>query len=201
MLQHLENVDNLCHDTVNSGQNPQAGESRVSMVKRLHIALVAFFLVLNTPATSVAEDQAMLATVAPVADLIVLYKSQRQLVLYNNATVLRSYEVDLGDQPEGDKTAFGDGRTPEGTYFIDRMNPNSAYHLSLGISYPNETDIAEAAALGVDPGGDIFIHGGPTRFWDHFKRDWTAGCIAVTNREIEEIWSLVRVGTPIVIVP
>ncbi len=168
------------------------------MTKFVTALTVVFMLVWTC---GVRAEPVVMTTTSPMADLIVLYKSERKLVLFNNTTVLRSYEVDLGDQPVGDKMAFGDGRTPEGTYFIDRMNPNSAYHLSLGISYPDENDRAEAEALGVDPGGDIFIHGGPTRFWDHFKRDWTAGCIAVTNREIEEIWSMVQVGTPIVIVP
>ncbi len=138
---------------------------------------------------------------AQQADLLVLRKSERALILYSGTEIIAQYDVELGSQPNGDKYRFGDGRTPEGTYFIDRRNPNSAYHLSLGISYPNEQDRAEAAAMGVDPGGDIFIHGGPTRFWDRFKPDWTAGCIAVSNREIEQIWSMVPIGTPIVIEP
>ncbi len=141
-------------------------------------------------------------TVAQVqADMVVLYKSTRQLVLFRNKEALRIYRVDLGFAPVGDKSREGDGRTPEGTYFINRRNPNSAYHLSLGISYPNARDVAAARAQGVDPGGDIFIHGGPTRFLDRFKRDWTAGCISVSDAEIEEIWSMVPNGTPIVIVP
>ncbi len=136
----------------------------------------------------------------PQADYIVLYKSSRKLVLFNNQVAFRTYKVRLGFSPNGDKAREGDGKTPEGLYYIDRRNENSAYHLSLGISYPNEQDIAEAEALGVSPGGDIFIHGGPIRFWDRFKRDWTAGCIAVSNRNIEEIWALVPLGTPIQIV-
>lgn len=137
----------------------------------------------------------------PYADLIMVYKSSHRMVLFNNSVPIGDYRIELGNSAVGDKGRYGDGRTPEGTYFIDRRNPNSAYHLSLGISYPNEEDIAEAEALGVDPGGDIFIHGGPTRFWDRFRGDWTAGCISVTNREMEEIWALVPTGTPIVILP
>ncbi|MEE9453333.1 MAG: L,D-transpeptidase family protein [Paracoccaceae bacterium] len=160
-------------------------------------ALIAFYAIPN----STLAQSTVANTPAVQADLIMLYKSSRKLVLFNNRKPLGIYMVDLGSSPDGDKGRFGDGRTPEGTYFIDRRNANSAYHLSLGISYPNAEDRAEAAALGLNPGGDIFIHGGPTRFWDHFKQDWTAGCISVNNREIEEIWAMVPLGTPIVIVP
>ena len=167
-------------------------------MKLIRTALAAILMCVAVPA--VAEPMVTQIS-APQVNLVVLYKSTRQLVLFNDQTPIRTYKVKLGNQPVGDKQQSGDGRTPEGTYFIDRRNGNSAYHLSLGISYPNEQDRAEAEAMGVDPGGDIFIHGGPTRFWDRFKRDWTAGCIAVSDRDIEEIWSLVQIGTPIVIVP
>jgi murein L,D-transpeptidase YafK len=95
--------------------------------------------------------------------------------------------------------ASGDGRTPEGRYYIDRRNPRSDFYLSLGVSYPNVVDIARARAMGVRPGGDIFIHGGPRRAADRRKKDWTAGCIAVSDKEIEEIWSMVPTGIPITI--
>ena len=91
----------------------------------------------------------------------------------------------------------GDGKTPEGAYTVDRRNPDSLFHLSIGISYPNEADIAFAAAQGREPGGDIFIHGGPRPGIDAIKPDWTAGCIAVSDREIEDIYAMVRDGTPI----
>lgn len=127
-----------------------------------------------------------------------LYKSQRLLVLDNGPNVLRAYPVGLGFAPEGPKQFEGDGRTPEGAYLIDRRNPDSLFHLSIGISYPNAADRAFAAAQGKSPGGDIFIHGGPRRGIDPMDRqDWTAGCIAVTNRQIEEIYAMVRDGTPI----
>ena len=118
--------------------------------------------------------------------------------LLHHESVLKSYDVDLGFAPTGDKEKEGDGRTPEGLYMIDRRNPNSEFHLSLGISYPNEEDIRLAEELGEDPGGDIFIHGesNPLR-WR--RRDWTLGCIAVTNREMEEVYAMVRDGTPIMI--
>lgn len=136
-----------------------------------------------------------------MAEFLVIFKSKRRLGLYyaldGKPVLLRSYGIDLGFSPRGDKSREGDGRTPEGTYYIDRRNPNSAYHLSLGISYPDANDIADARAKGLEPGGDIFIHGGPTIFRDRFKRDWTAGCISVSNREIEDIWATVPLGTPI----
>lgn len=127
-----------------------------------------------------------------------LYKAQRLLVLDGSEGVLRTYPIGLGFAPEGHKQFEGDGRTPEGSYVIDRRNPDSLFHLSIGISYPNEADIAFAEAQGKSPGSDIFIHGGPRRGIDPVGvRDWTAGCISVTDREIEEIYAMVGDGTPI----
>lgn len=128
-----------------------------------------------------------------------LYKGQRLLVLDGgDARVLRTLPVGLGFAPEGHKQFEGDGRTPEGSYMVDKRNPNSTYHLSVGISYPNEADTAFAEANGRSPGGDIFIHGGPRPGIDPTNvRDWTAGCIAVTDREIEDIYAMVKDGTPI----
>lgn len=135
----------------------------------------------------------------PEVTRIIVNKSARQLILMHHDEVLRAYEMELGFAPEGDKQMEGDGRTPEGSYIIDRRNPNSEFYLSIGISYPNEEDIAEAEALGESPGGDIFIHGTP----NPFRRgdDWTAGCIAISNREMREVYSMVRLGTPIDIYP
>ncbi|WP_166417722.1 L,D-transpeptidase family protein [Cochlodiniinecator piscidefendens] len=132
----------------------------------------------------------------PEVTRISIDKSARRLVLFNNRRVLRRYNVALGFAPAGDKQVQGDGRTPEGEYHIDRRNPESMFHLSLGISYPNEQDRAEAAALGQPPGGDIFIHGA-SRPFGRRSGDWTAGCIAVTNEEMEEIYTMVETGTPI----
>ena len=127
-----------------------------------------------------------------------VYKSERLLVLDGTKRVLRTYPIGLGFAPEGHKQFEGDGRTPEGSYVIDRRNPESLFHLSIGISYPNEADIAFARAQGRSPGGDIFIHGGPRPGIDPTdKRDWTAGCISVTDREIEDIYAMVKDGTPI----
>ncbi len=135
----------------------------------------------------------------PEVTNVLVFKEERVMHLLHYDQILRSYEFELGFAPNGDKDQEGDGRTPEGTYFVDRRNPNSDFHLSIGINYPNEEDIAEAEALGVDPGGDIFIHGTPRKF--RRQDDWTWGCIAVTNREMEEIYAMVRDGTQVNIFP
>jgi murein L,D-transpeptidase YafK len=132
----------------------------------------------------------------PEVTRILVYKESRKMYLMHHNRPLKVVDIDLGFAPEGHKEREGDGRTPVGDYYIDRRNPESAYHLSLGISYPNAEDMARAQAMGVSPGGDIFIHGQPNG-----KRvrsdDWTAGCIAVTNKEMRKIYAMVRTGTPI----
>jgi murein L,D-transpeptidase YafK len=148
------------------------------------------------PALAPAEVQA--------SDVLVL-KGERRLILRRGEAEIAAYDIALGFEPEGDKRREGDGRTPEGRYIIDWRNPTSAYHLSLHISYPSAADSTAAAAVGEDPGGMIMIHGLPPGLcWlgaAHALRDWTAGCIAVTSEEIEEIWRLVPDGTPIEILP
>lgn len=136
----------------------------------------------------------------PEVTHILVDKSERVMVLLHNDQVLERFNFRLGFTPEGHKQVEGDGKTPEGTYFIDRKNPNSSFHLSLGISYPNAQDRATARAMGKSPGGDIFIHGTPRKF-RRTAQDWTWGCIAVTNREAEKIYAMVNVGTPITILP
>ena len=135
----------------------------------------------------------------PAVTAIVVEKSERKMFLLHGNKVLESYTVHLGGNPVGHKQFEGDGKTPEGQYRISHRNPRSQYHLSLGISYPNEQDRAYAASKGKQPGGDIFIHGGPPRPVD--KHDWTAGCIAVSDEEMEEIYAMVKPGTPIFIKP
>lgn len=152
-------------------------------------------------ASPVAGQSAMSSSSTPVVDLIMVYKSHRTMQLFSGSTLVKSYDIELGFSPTGDKLREGDGRTPEGTYKIDRRNPNSNFHLSLGISYPNTEDFSAARAQGFHPGGEIFIHGGPILPRDRNRPDWTAGCIAVTNAEIEEIWELVAEGVFIVIRP
>lgn len=139
------------------------------------------------------------------ADLVIVEKSARRLYLVHKGFVFRTYRIALGKHPKGPKVREGDDRTPEGVYLIDGRNPNSNFHLSLHISYPNAQDMARAAALGVSAGGMIMIHGLPNGFTakriDHPNWDWTNGCIAVTDAEIEEIWRFVDDGTPIAIRP
>ena len=147
--------------------------------------------------TSCASGKIKNVYYGPQADGIVVRKSERKMYIMKGTTALSAHDVDLGFSPVGHKRAEGDGRTPEGQYFINRRNYNSAYFLSLGISYPNRRDVARARAAGVSPGGDIFIHGGPRYFGETGKRDWTAGCIAVTDAEMEQIYQMVPDGTPI----
>jgi murein L,D-transpeptidase YafK len=135
----------------------------------------------------------------PSVTSVQVHKTDRKMYLLHNEKVLKEYDVALGFAPAGHKQFEGDGKTPEGTYRISHRNPNSEFHLSLGISYPNDQDRAHAAAQGKPTGGDIFIHGGPPHRVT--KRDWTAGCIAVTDRQIEVIYSMVKPGTPILILP
>jgi murein L,D-transpeptidase YafK len=149
-------------------------------------------------------------TAVPVplkADFLVVLKSQRQLVLMRHDKVLKVYRVALGRYPKGHKTRKGDAKTPEGTYNVDyRLDSDqSKFYRALHISYPNSRDRANAHRLGVDPGGQIMIHGLPTKWTakdvGHPGLDWTQGCIAITNREMDEVWTLVADGTQIDIYP
>ena len=135
----------------------------------------------------------------PPVTRIQAFKGKRKLQLLNGERLLKDYNFELGFEPTKHKQFEGDGRTPEGAYLIDRRNPNSRFHLSLGISYPNINDLNFARSHGLSPGGDIFIHGTPNPFSN--EKDWTWGCIAVTNDEIEEMYAMVRNGTPIYIYP
>lgn len=133
----------------------------------------------------------------PDVTKIQVFKGARTMQLLHQNVQLKSYKFELGFAPAGHKIQRGDGKTPIGLYKIDRRNPESAYHLSIGISYPDVEDRARAAALGVNPGGDIFIHGTPREKLG--QRDWTWGCIAVKNHEMEDIYAMVKNGTPIAI--
>ncbi len=140
-----------------------------------------------------------------VADSLVLDKSDRRLTLFRRGEAVETYAVALGKNPVGAKQRLGDGRTPEGLYYIEGRNPESKYHLSLRISYPNIADRRRATRIGAATGGDIMIHGLPKGFATigalHRQQDWTEGCIAVTNQEIEEIWRAVPNGAWILIRP
>ncbi|MCA1752804.1 MAG: murein L,D-transpeptidase family protein [Cryomorphaceae bacterium] len=138
-------------------------------------------------------------------DRLVVTKSKRQLAVYSKGTLLKTYKVSLGRVPEGDKEFEGDMKTPEGIYFINDKNPNSGYHKNLGISYPNQRDIEHARSHEKPAGGDIKIHGlrNGIGLVGKFHRwfDWTMGCIAVTNDEMDELYEAVEVGTSIEIRP
>lgn len=136
----------------------------------------------------------------PEVTRIIVNKEDRKMYLLHGTEILKSYNIELGFAPEGHKQFEGDGKTPEGRYVIDRRNPNSAFYLSIGVSYPNRVDVEYAKAQGEKPGGEIFIHGG-RRPKDPKRPDWTAGCISVKNREILEIYTMVRLGTVIDINP
>lgn len=139
------------------------------------------------------------------ADSIVVEKSKHMLTLYQAGFAVRTYGVALGKEPTGDKQRIGDNRTPEGLFRIDYKNSQSKFHMALHISYPDAAHLQRANALGVAPGGDIMIHGLPPAFKSygaaHREFDWTEGCIAVTDEEIEEIWRAVPQGAPIQIKP
>jgi tetratricopeptide (TPR) repeat protein len=139
------------------------------------------------------------------ADKILIEKKERRLALISRGKVLKTYKIALGGDPSGPKERQGDNKTPEGTYVIDSRNKDSRYHLSLHISYPNEKDKKRAKELGVSPGGDIMIHGIKNGLsWVgnfHTEVDWTKGCIAVTDEEIEEIDKLTPTGTIVEIRP
>jgi murein L,D-transpeptidase YafK len=140
-----------------------------------------------------------------LADSIVVEKMKHTMTLFEGGFPVRTYQVALGKQPKGDKIKVGDGRTPEGIFHIDSRNPQSKYHMSLHISYPDVAHKQRAISLGATAGGDIMIHGLPPAYADlgaaHTKYDWTEGCIAVTDAEIEEIWRAVPNGAVIQIKP
>lgn len=138
-------------------------------------------------------------------DSLVVLKSARTMMAYAQGKHVRTYCIALGQQPIGHKEVEGDMKTPEGIYSINDRNPNSAYHKNLGISYPNEADIAHAQSLGKSAGGDIKIHGLKNGMGSigrlHRQQDWTHGCIAVTNEEMDELYESVEIGATIVLMP
>jgi len=153
---------------------------------------------------ALASQEAFAAS-APSVTSITVDKAARRLTLWHHRTEIRSYRIALGGNPVGHKQQEGDSRTPEGRYTIDARNPNSSFYLSLHISYPNRADTASARRRGVSPGSAIMIHGSPGSLSTvnalGFYPDWTAGCIAVSNSDIGEIFRAVRLGTPILIRP
>jgi murein L,D-transpeptidase YafK len=151
----------------------------------------------KAPTNSVESNQ--------IADRIVVMKSARTMTLESNGHALKTYKVALGGEPIGAKERQGDHKTPEGEYVVDAKNAQSQFYLALHISYPNAVDRARARKLGASPGGDVEIHGLGKKFgWigaRHRLSDWTDGCVAVTNEEIEEIFKMVPVGTRVELKP
>lgn len=170
------------------------------MKKLLWLAVIAAFA---TTTWYVWSEGKLPANAA--IDKLIVYKSKRKMMVYNGEKLLKTYNIALGFNPEGHKQQEGDGRTPEGTYYINDRNPNSGYHKNLGVSYPNAADIASAKKRNVSPGGDIKIHGLPNGQSDfgklHRMKDWTWGCIAVTNNEINELYTAVKKNAVIEILP
>lgn len=195
------------------------------MISRLSKASVLTFMLLFSHFAFAMGGRSFDASEYPKIDKVEVYKGERRMDLLTETNdgfeVVKSYSISLGRNPIGHKQQEGDARTPEGLYTLNWKNPNSAYHLSIHISYPNAQDRRQAQERGVSPGGEIFIHGKPndTRRWAWLisplfegnvndaihailaQFDWTQGCIAVLNHEMEEIWELVDVPTPIEIFP
>ncbi|MEQ1513620.1 MAG: L,D-transpeptidase family protein [Lysobacteraceae bacterium] len=181
----------------------RAGFAAIATVASLFFSIAtAFMATASTMIVFAAPAHAAwppaLAPAPQRADEIRVDKSERRMELLRGGKVIKTYRILLGDAPVGHKHQQGDERTPEGRYSITFRNDKSRFHLSLRISYPNDADRAQARARGIDPGGDIMIHGSTP---PGYSRDWTDGCIALTNQQIEEVWRLVPVGTPIQIDP
>jgi len=166
------------------------------------ILIIAFLIVCSAFYNLYPEEKLPLNT---QVDYLVIQKSNRKLLAYSKNKLIKTYQISLGDHPLGHKEIEGDEKTPEGIYTINAKNPNSGYHKNLGVSYPNQQDIAKAKRLNKSPGGDIKIHGirNHLSFIGKFQRffDWTNGCMALTNSEIDELYRAVKIGTTIEIKP
>lgn len=172
------------------------------MLKPLCLLFLTLFIFSCSP-----EEQSAPTVISENIDNILVQKANRQMHLRHGEDIIKTYKISLGKNPVGSKIKSGDNRTPEGTYHIVSHNPHSAFHLSLKISYPDAAQIKAAEEGHYSAGGDIMIHGFPNKapaalfkYW-HKISDWTAGCIAVTNDELEEIYAAVKDGTPITIEP
>jgi murein L,D-transpeptidase YafK len=177
----------------------------------LHVLLVSVLsanMLVAAPAPTLGVVAASATLASPplgLVDSIVVEKKAHTLTLFRDGKPMRTYLVALGAKPQGDKLRAGDNRTPEGVFYIDARQPNSKYHLALHISYPDAAHRARSQAIGAEPGGDIMIHGLPNGLGkagaSHRLNDWTNGCVALTDEEIEQIWSAVPIGTPVEIKP
>ena len=165
------------------------------MIKRpTKITVVCFVILLGIAATLNADSP-------EVVDVVLVKKAERKLHLLRDWKIIRSFDISLGQNPVGHKQKEGDSRTPEGFYYIDGRNPNSQFFLSLHISFPDEIDRYLAKRRGHDPGSDIAIHGQPVNKESPLKKDWTQGCIALKDKDMLEVWRLVKDGTPVFIEP
>jgi murein L,D-transpeptidase YafK len=187
----------------------KTGANTTAKSRSTRIVLVIFCVVVAVIGTAVAIRGPRRITGrlpdGTTIDRIVVEKSARKLSVLHHGKEIKNYRIALGGHPIGPKEQEGDMKTPEGLYAIDSRNPHSDYHLALHISYPKPDDVARAAARGVSAGSDIMIHGLPNgQGWIgnlHQRKDWTLGCIAVTDEEIEELWRITPDGTPIEIRP
>lgn len=152
------------------------------------------------PITLLACTAAAAAQEAPV-DLVVVFKADREMLLYRDGLPVKRYPIQLGSEPDGHKRYEGDGRTPEGAYTLDWRNPDSRFYKSIHVSYPDSRDLVAAMRRGLDPGGEIMIHGQPWYAGTARVGDWTDGCIAVTNEVMDELWELIPEDTRIHIYP
>jgi len=185
-----------------------------SVLQRVLLLMVAWLLAPLSSTASTIELAAYTPVTLPIhlryaaPDKVLVEKSTRKLYLLNDGNVIKEYPVAFGKNPVGHKQEEGDGRTPEGSYTLDWRKKDSKFYRAIHISYPNEHDVAQAEARDVEPGGSIMIHGSPAwvpsvewaKNWLH-QENWTEGCIAVTNDVMDEIWQLVKDGTPIEIRP
>ncbi len=178
------------------------------MFHALLVSVLSANMLVAAPAPALGASRASAALAMPplgLVDSIVVEKKAHTLTLFRDAKPMRTYLVALGSKPLGDKLRAGDNRTPEGIFYIDARQPNSKYHLALHISYPDAAHRARSQAIGAEPGGDIMIHGLPNGLGragaSHRVNDWTNGCVALTDEEIEQIWSVVPIGTPVEIKP
>lgn len=176
------------------------------MTRRIWLGALALCAIMIAGYWAMLERRGIDLPMAPSAehiDHITVEKSARRLTLYRDGVALRQYPIDLGTHPVGAKQFEGDGKTPEGHFIIDRRNNRSSYHLSLGINYPRAEDTARAAQHGRSAGSDIFFHGVPNYLpaGGRMLRDWTAGCIAMSNDAIRDLWRVTPVGTTVEIRP
>ena len=169
--------------------------SLIDMKSIITVITLVFLLLLHSSAAHSTEK----------AELVIVIKNEYRLYLIRDEKLFASFPVVFGPNPKGHKQQQGDERTPEGEYVLDYKNTNSSYYKSIHISYPNDQDRENAKKLGVSPGGDIMIHGQPNR-WGKFSLvtqlfNWTNGCIALSNRDMDAVWNAVDPGTPIQIRP